>query len=80
MRAVKAAADRPGERARPTAVTSAARGLLGAQDTQVTEVTDTRSFLRSPKGILTMAALGVGVAYATFSKIHDRVHTQNPDR
>ena len=57
-----------------------ARPPLRAQDTQVTGVTEARSFFASPKGILTLTVLGAGIGYATYSKVHDRIHTKNPDR
>src|SRR5262245_59619855 len=39
-----------------------------------------KPFLKSPTGILVLAVLGVGAAYAGYSKVHDRVHSKNPDR
>jgi hypothetical protein len=38
------------------------------------------SFLKSPKGLAVLAVLAVGAAYAGYSKVHDRVHSKNPDR
>jgi hypothetical protein len=39
-----------------------------------------RAFLRSPVGLAAVAILGVGVSYGLYSKMHDRVHSKNPER
>lgn len=37
-------------------------------------------FFASRKGIVVLAVLGAGIGYGIYSKIHDRLHSANPDR
>jgi hypothetical protein len=50
------------------------------QQSQGASETSGRAFLKSPKGLAMLAVLGAGAAYAGYSKVHDRVHSKNPDR
>jgi hypothetical protein len=38
------------------------------------------TFFASRKGIAVLAILGAGVGYAAYSKVHDRIHSKNPER
>jgi hypothetical protein len=54
---------------------------LRAQDVQSGGATESpKAFFRSPKGLAVVAVLGAGVGYAAYSKVHDRVHSKNPER
>lgn len=39
-----------------------------------------RRFWTSPKGMAVLAVLGGGVGYGVYSRVHDRIHSKNPDR
>ena len=44
-----------------------------SEQTQTATPGDGAAFFKTPKGALTLALIAVGVGYAAYSKVHDRV-------
>ena len=63
------------QKAVAAAVRSSARTPAFAQDTGAAPKTDlgSNSFFKKPAGIITLAVLGAGTAFALYSTSHDRV-------